>query len=54
MGQDDNDLVLIDDAGQHPLLRGPKITQARALIAHIVKLMGQRPAKVSALRAKRR
>ncbi len=38
MGRDDNALVLFDDAGVHPLPRGPKIDQARLLIEHASKL----------------
>ena len=54
MGGDENELVLIDDAGRHPLPRGPKLAQARALIAHIAKLMNEQPAKVAKLRTQRR
>jgi phosphopantothenoylcysteine decarboxylase/phosphopantothenate--cysteine ligase len=54
MGQDDNQLVLIDDAGRHPQPRGAKISQARALVAHIARLMNDRPAKVSRLRNRQR
>ncbi len=38
IGGDDNELVLFDDDGDHPLPRAPKITLARQLIAHIAKL----------------
>ena len=38
IGADDNALVLFDDAGRHPLPRGPKAEQARLLIAHLAKL----------------
>ena len=37
-GADDNELVLFDDEGRHPLPRAPKLEQARMLIAHISKL----------------
>jgi phosphopantothenoylcysteine decarboxylase/phosphopantothenate--cysteine ligase len=37
-GADDNELVLFDDAGRHPLPRTSKREQARLLIAHISKL----------------
>lgn len=35
---DDNELILFDDAGEHLLPRSDKLTQARALLEHIVKL----------------
>ncbi len=38
IGAEDNALILFDDSGRHALPRGPKIEQARALIAHIAKL----------------
>lgn len=38
IGADDNALVLFDDAGRHPLPRGPKTEQARLLIAHLAEL----------------
>ena len=38
-GADDNQLILFDDQGKHELPRAPKIALARALIAHIVKLL---------------
>ena len=38
-GADDNQLVLFDDQGRHELPRAPKIALARALIAHIARLL---------------
>jgi phosphopantothenoylcysteine decarboxylase/phosphopantothenate--cysteine ligase len=38
-GADDNQLILFDDQGTHELPRAPKIVLARALIAHIAKLL---------------
>jgi phosphopantothenoylcysteine decarboxylase/phosphopantothenate--cysteine ligase len=38
-GADDNQLILFDDQGRHELPRAPKIALARALIAHIAKLL---------------
>jgi phosphopantothenoylcysteine decarboxylase / phosphopantothenate---cysteine ligase len=54
MGRDDNALILFDDAGAHPLARGPKLDQARQLIAHAAKLYSQtgsatKPAKARAI-----
>jgi len=40
IGADDNELILFDDAGEHLLPRSDKLTQARALLNHIVKLRG--------------
>ncbi len=37
-GADDNELVLFDDQGRHPLPRAPKIEQARMLVAHIASI----------------
>jgi phosphopantothenoylcysteine decarboxylase/phosphopantothenate--cysteine ligase len=39
LGQDDAALVLIDAAGEHPLARADKLTQARRLIRHIATLL---------------
>jgi len=41
IGADDNELVLFDDAGEHKLPRADKLTQARALLHHIIKLRGK-------------
>ena len=38
-GADDNQLILFDDEGRHELPRAPKIELARALIAHIARLL---------------
>ncbi len=38
IGGDDNELVLFDDAGEHVLLRADKLTLARQLMQHIIKL----------------
>jgi phosphopantothenoylcysteine decarboxylase/phosphopantothenate--cysteine ligase len=38
-GSDDNQLILFDDEGTHELPRAPKIVLARALIAHIARLL---------------
>ncbi len=41
IGADDNELILFDEAGEHLLPRADKLTQARALMQHIIKLKGQ-------------
>jgi phosphopantothenoylcysteine decarboxylase/phosphopantothenate--cysteine ligase len=41
IGSDENELVLFDDHGAHPLPRAPKIEVARELIGHIAKLYGE-------------
>ena len=38
IGADDNELILFDDAGEHRLPRTDKLSLARALLQHIVKL----------------
>ncbi|MCE9549526.1 MAG: bifunctional phosphopantothenoylcysteine decarboxylase/phosphopantothenate--cysteine ligase CoaBC [Betaproteobacteria bacterium] len=38
IGADDNELILFDDAGEHVLPRADKLTLARALLQHIIKL----------------
>lgn len=38
LGQEDNELILFDDEGTHPLPRAPKIVLARQLIARVAKL----------------
>lgn len=40
IGADDNELILLDDAGEQLLPRADKLTQARALLKHIIKLRG--------------
>ncbi len=42
MGADDNEVILLDDQGQHRLPRGPKLEVARQLIAHVARLYGER------------
>jgi phosphopantothenoylcysteine decarboxylase/phosphopantothenate--cysteine ligase len=50
IGTDDNELVLFDDAGRHPLGKGPKLVQARALIQHIARLYRGPSVKLKAVR----
>jgi phosphopantothenoylcysteine decarboxylase/phosphopantothenate--cysteine ligase len=38
IGAQSSALVLLDDAGRHPLPKAPKLEQARALVAHIARL----------------
>ena len=39
IGADDNELILFDDAGEYVLPRSDKLTQARALLNHAVKMI---------------
>jgi phosphopantothenoylcysteine decarboxylase/phosphopantothenate--cysteine ligase len=39
LGADDNEVILLDDAGQHPLPRAPKAQIARELIRHIADML---------------
>jgi len=48
LGADDNELVLFDDDGVHPLGRASKLELARALIRHIAKLYRPRNTSVTA------
>ena len=41
IGADDNELILFDDTGEHVLPRADKLTLARALLQHVVKLYRQ-------------
>lgn len=43
LGGDDNSVVLYDDAGRHPLPRGPKEEVARQIVAHLASLLAKRP-----------
>ena len=43
-GQDDNALVLVDDAGETEMPRADKLTLARALVAEIAQRLGRQPA----------
>lgn len=45
IGADEAELVLFDDNGRHVLARASKLMQARALIAHASRLLGQRQEK---------
>jgi phosphopantothenoylcysteine decarboxylase/phosphopantothenate--cysteine ligase len=42
IGADDNQIILFDDDGAHPLPRAAKETVARQLVAHIAKLYGKK------------
>ena len=42
LGSDDNELLLLDDAGSHWLPRADKLTLARQLVAHIERLYSQK------------
>lgn len=56
IGGDENEVVLFDGRGRHPLPRGPKLTVARAIVAHLAAMLprgdaaGSRP-RVRAVRA---
>ncbi|RTK97373.1 MAG: bifunctional phosphopantothenoylcysteine decarboxylase/phosphopantothenate--cysteine ligase CoaBC, partial [Neisseriaceae bacterium] len=39
LGADDNEVILLDDAGQHPLPRAPKKQIARELIRHVAEML---------------
>jgi phosphopantothenoylcysteine decarboxylase/phosphopantothenate--cysteine ligase len=47
IGSDDNELLLLDDAGTHALPRGPKLEQARGLIRHLAKLYKPRKSAIA-------
>ncbi len=38
MGAEDNELILLDDAGEHRVPRAPKLDVARQLIKHLARL----------------
>lgn len=42
-GQDDNEVVLLDQHGAHPLARGAKLELARQIVAHLAALKGLPP-----------
>ena len=42
LGADDNALTLYDKRGRHPLGRGPKLDQARKLVAHLAGMLKKR------------
>jgi len=49
LGADDNEITLFDDAGEHPLGRGPKLELARKLVAHIAGMLaGEKRARAKA------
>ena len=39
LGQDDNLVVIYDDAGRHPLTRSPKDEVARRIVEHLAGLL---------------
>jgi phosphopantothenoylcysteine decarboxylase/phosphopantothenate--cysteine ligase len=42
LGADDNEITLYDARGRHPLGRGPKLEQARKLVAHVAGMLKKR------------
>lgn len=42
LGADENAITLYDDRGAHALGRGPKLDQARKLVAHVAAMLGKR------------
>jgi len=42
LGADDNAITLYDERGAHPLGRGPKLEQARKLVAHAARMLAKR------------
>ena len=43
MGQDDNSVILFDEAGQHPLPRGSKQSVSQGIVRHIAALLKAHP-----------
>jgi phosphopantothenoylcysteine decarboxylase/phosphopantothenate--cysteine ligase len=52
IGNDENEVVIYDDAGVHPIARAPKPRVAQAIIAHALQLAGEpaRPATVTPIK----
>ncbi len=51
IGAEESELLLLDEAGRHPLPKAPKLTQARLLIDHIARLYrGGQSVKLKAVR----
>ena len=49
LGADDSEITLLDDAGEHPLGRAPKLVLARKLVAHVARtLAGEKRARAKA------
>jgi phosphopantothenoylcysteine decarboxylase / phosphopantothenate---cysteine ligase len=49
LGAEDNEITLFDDAGEHPLGRGPKLELARRLVAHVAGMLtGEKRARAKA------
>jgi phosphopantothenoylcysteine decarboxylase/phosphopantothenate--cysteine ligase len=42
LGREENSIVLLDDRGEHPLGRGPKIELARKLVDHVAGMISAR------------
>ena len=42
LGREENTIVLLDDRGEHPLGRGPKIELARKLVGHVAGMVSAR------------
>ncbi len=42
LGADDNELTLFDADGEHRLARGPKLEQARSLVAHLAAMLARK------------
>jgi len=47
LGGDDNQVVLYDDAGRHPLPRAPKADVARQIVEHLAELLAAAPQRTS-------
>jgi phosphopantothenoylcysteine decarboxylase/phosphopantothenate--cysteine ligase len=41
VGGDENSIVLYDEAGGHPLGRGPKLELARKLVEHVAGMLAK-------------
>ena len=51
IGAEESELLLLDEAGRHPLPKAPKLTQARLLVDHIANLYRSRESvKLKAVR----
>jgi len=49
MGADDSEILLVDEAGQHPLGPAPKLVLARQLVAHVARMLaGEKRARAKA------
>ena len=51
IGADDNEITLIDESGEYPVPKGPKIEIARVIVDHVAKMLASQAPQQPSLKS---